>query len=124
SAETTTTVGCPCLVMICGPASRTWSTSSLNLAFASATVHVPCAIAVTINDLFDHYSHFRRSGKIVRTAADNEDEGAGTITAMTDRAPCETSYRPIFVRRSSDKSCASSAVTVPRPMIWYRLRGS
>jgi hypothetical protein len=57
SAETITTVFRPLRVMTWGPADSARSITSLNLAFACATVHVSLAIAGHLYSQYGHYSH-------------------------------------------------------------------
>src|ERR1700722_524048 len=59
SAATTTAVVRPCFVIFCGPSEFALSKSSLNFAFASATVHVWVFIRVFLKPIdYGHNSHF------------------------------------------------------------------
>src|SRR5579859_1417148 len=60
SAATTTAVVRPCLVIFCGPCDFALSRSSLNFAFASATVQVWVLMRIIPNCVlyYGHNSHF------------------------------------------------------------------
>src|SRR5579864_5886849 len=60
SAATTTAVVRPCFVIFCGPSEFALSRSSLNFAFASATVHVWVLMRIIpqLSFYYGHNSHF------------------------------------------------------------------